>query len=303
MNVAEPVRKPSPTLATWLQASRPKTLMASAAPVVMGLAMASHSVPIQWTLAVLTLISAITLQIGTNYINDLFDFLKGGDRADRIGPTRVVQAGLVSVPQMKAGIGVVLGVCVLAGLFLAWRSGPYILGIGLVGVAMAFLYTVGPSPLAYNGLSDLMVLLFFGVLAVSGTVYVQTREIAAGPLIAGLGPGLISTALLTVNNIRDIGQDTRAGRKTLAVRFGVTFAKWEYLLCQAGAAAVPWVLVWRWEYPTAILLASLSGLLAIPVTLGVWRLSGGQLNRAMGQTSMLLLVHCLLYSGAWIFLS
>lgn len=285
----------------WLQAARPKTLIASVAPIAIGVAMASARTSILWPWAFLTLISAVALQIGTNYVNDLSDHLKGVDRADRVGPTRVVQAGLVSVRQMKIAIAVVMGLCVLTGLALVGRSGPFILSIGLAGVAMGFLYSLGPPQLSAYGLNELMVLAFFGVLAVAGAFYVQTGRVDAGVWLAGVGPGFLSMAILTVNNVRDAGQDARAGRRTLVVRCGTAFGRWLYAGCLAGAALVPWAL-WAggWLASAWSLLASASFLLGLPVMRQVQQKEGTALNAALGLTAGLLLFYCATFSLGWL---
>lgn len=289
-----------PPLSVWIQAARPKTLLASVAPVIMGLAMAHVHAVLQWPLAVLTLLGALCLQVGTNYVNDLYDYLKGADQPDRMGPTRVVQAGLVTVSQMRVGIGVIYGTALVLGGILVWQSGPFIFWIGLLGIGLGVLYTVGPAPLAYSGLSDLVVLIFFGVLAVSGTVYVQTSELMPAAFVAGIGPGLLAVAILTVNNIRDCEQDARAGKKTLVVRFGRNFGWWEYVICLLGAAAVPWILFHYFGLPVFSLLASACCLLGVPLIRHLWLRTGSALNRTLAQTSGLLLLFCLLLSAGWL---
>ncbi len=288
------------SLRAWILAARPKTLIASLTPVIMGLVLVYSTGSVDWPLAVLTLVSACTLQIGTNYVNDLYDFLKGADRSDRLGPTRAVQAGLVTPSQMRIGIGVVFLICMASGAIMVRTSGPLLLWLGVIGIGMGILYTAGPRPLAYNGWSDLMVLLFFGVLAVAGTVYVQTNQIDVQALIAGIGPGLISTGILVVNNLRDIEQDTRAGRRNLIIRFGRRFGRLEYTLCLLGAAVVPFVLFGLFDPPTTTLLPAASFLLALPVIRTVWTQEGPVLNKVLAQTSAILLVYCILFSLGWI---
>ncbi len=289
-----------PPLQVWVQAARPKTLIAGITPVCMGLAMVYSEAAVNWFLAALTLVSACTLQIGTNYVNDLYDFLKGADQPDRIGPPRVMQKGLVTAHQMRCGIAVVFLICMVAGAILVRTSGLFILWLGLFGIGMGILYTAGPWPLAYNGWSDLMVLLFFGILAVAGTVYVQTGQVDIRALIAGISPGLISTGILVVNNLRDIAQDTRSGRQNLIVRFGLRFGRWEYTFCMLGAAVVPFVLYLYAARPVITLLPSVCVLLALPVLWTVWNREGAILNRALAQTAAILLVFCLLFGVGWI---
>ncbi len=284
----------------WMQAARPKTLLASMAPILLGLAIASSSVPIDWPLAGLTLLSALALQIGTNFVNDLVDYLNGSDTAMRVGPPRAMQSGLLTIRQMQIGIALVFGICVATGLLLVQRSGTFILIIGVLGITMGILYTIGTSVLSLYGLSDFMVIAFFGVLAVAGTVYIQTGALSRSALLAGLAPGLLSTAILTVNNIRDIEQDARAGRRTWVVRFGIHFGRWEYLLCLVGAALIPWLLWQRGETARPALAASALLILGIPLLRQVWQQEGPALNRTLGLTAGLLLLHSAAFSLGWL---
>ncbi len=289
-----------PRLRVWLQAARPKTLIAGITPVIMGLAMVYSEAQVNWPLAALTLVSACTLQIGTNYVNDLYDYLKGADAPDRIGPPRVAQTGLVTTQQLRFGIAIVFLICMVSGAILIRTSGLFLLWLGLCGIGMGVLYTAGPRPLAYGVWSDLTVLFFFGVLAVAGTVYVQTGQVDFRAFIAGVSPGLMSTGILVVNNLRDVEQDTRAGRKNLIVRFGRRFGRWEYSVCMLGACIVPLILYRLAALPTLTLLPSVCALLSLPVMWTVWRSEGAILNRALAQTAAILLVFCLLFSAGWI---
>ena len=284
----------------WIQAARPKTLLASLAPILLGLGIASSEVQINWPLAGLTLLSAIALQVGTNFVNDLVDYLNGGDTEGRLGPVRAMQSGKLTIRQMMFGIFLVFGISVGAGLILVRQGGLFILLIGLVGIGMGILYTIGTSLLSLYGLSDFMVLAFFGVLAVAGTDYIQTGGLSPSAFVAGVAPGLLSVAILTVNNIRDIDQDKRAGRKTWVVRFGIVFGKWEYLFCLIGAAIIPLILFSLGMTSMAGLIASLSSLLGVPILIQVWTLEGKALNRSLGLTAGLLLVHSLVFSLGWV---
>ncbi len=285
----------------WIQAARPKTLLASLAPIQLGLAIASSEVPIQWPLAGLTLLSALTLQVGTNFVNDLVDHLNGSDTKARVGPLRAMQSGLISVRQMQLGIILVYGICVAAGLFLTLQSGNLILIIGVLGIAMGVVYTLGTSVLSLYGLSDFMVIIFFGSLAVAGTVYIQTGDVQPSALVAGIAPGLLSTAILTVNNVRDIVQDTRAGRRTWVVRFGLRFGRWEYLLCLVGAALIPlslYLLGGGAGLPS--LSATAIMILSIPLVRQIWTWQGKLLNRTLGFTAGLLMLHSVAFSLGWL---
>ncbi len=284
----------------WIQAARPKTLLASLAPIQLGLAIASSEVPIQWPLAGLTLLSALALQVGTNFVNDLVDHLNGFDTKARVGPLRAMQSGLISVRQMQLGIILVYGICVAAGLFLTLQSGNLILIIGVLGIAMGVVYTLGTSVLSLYGLSDFMVIIFFGSLAVAGTVYIQTGDVQPSTLVAGIAPGLLSTAILTVNNVRDIVQDARAGRRTWVVRFGLRFGRWEYLLCLVGAALIPLSLYFLGGASLPSLSATAIMILSIPLVRQIWTWQGKLLNRTLGFTAGLLMLHSVAFSLGWL---
>ena len=287
-------------LSIWVQAARPKTLVAGVAPVVIGLVMASTTVSLGWIAAGLTLLTSVGIQVGTNFINDFADWRRGADQPDRIGPQRVMQAGLLSPRAMTAGICLVFGSVLAAGTYLFLHSGPFVLAVGATGVLLGFLYSVGPSPLAYNGLSDLMVLLYFGVLAVAGTWYVQVGQVAAHVLLAGVAPGLLSTAILAVNNIRDQDQDRRAGRRTLVIRYGLGFGRWEYTLCCVVAAFVP-VLLWLLGYASPWILLASAGLVpSAGLIKEVWTLSGPVLNNTLARTAGLLVLYSGLFCLGWL---
>ena len=185
---------------------------------------------------------ALLIQVATNYANDLFDFEKGADTEFRHGPVRVTHAGMATPGMMRRAIAAVLVLTVLGGLYLVWRGGWPILVTGLISIAAGLLYTGGPRPLGYMGLGDVLVLVFFGPVAVAGTYYVQTLSVNSTVVLAGLAPGLLSVAMLVVNNLRDTKEDRRAGKKTLAVRFGRGFARFEYVAALAGACVLPLVL-------------------------------------------------------------
>ena len=285
----------------WIMAIRPKTLWAAVAPVIIGTAMAYADGKANWFAAVVTLFAAVMIQIGTNFANDYFDYLQGADTRERLGPTRVTQAGLVSPQTMKyAFIGVFL-LAFTAGMYLVWLGGLPILLVGLVSILFGILYTGGPYPLGYNGLGDIFVLIFFGPVAVGGTYYVQALEMNSIVLFAGLAPGLISTALLTVNNLRDVETDRRAGKRTLTVRFGVNFARMEYLLSIVIASLLPAALAFHknGNYYSIAAIAVL--FLAIPSIRLVFRESGTPvLNKALGETGKLLLIYSILFSIGWV---
>lgn len=193
--------------------------------------------------ALAALVGAGLLQIGSNFANDVFDFEKGADTEERLGPTRAVQAGLVSAAGMKRGMWLVFGLALLVGIYLTWVAGPVIIVIGLCSIAAAIAYTGGPYPLGYHGLGDVFVMLFFGFVAVLGTVYVQLGELTRLAWIASVPVGALATAILVVNNVRDCDTDREAGKRTLAVRFGKRAGIGEYIVLYAVSYLTP-PLVW-----------------------------------------------------------
>jgi len=294
--------KPRPTrLAVWIMASRPKTLWAAISPVIIGTALAYADRALHWPSALAALFGAIMIQIGTNLSNDYFDYLKGADQADRLGPKRVTQAGLIKPQTVKRGFMLVYGLALVAGLYLTWRGGWPILVICLLSIASGILYTAGPFPLGYLGLGDLFVLIFFGLVAVGGTYYVQALRITRHVMIAGIAPGLMSTAILTVNNLRDINTDRKAGKRTLAVRFGKTFARMEYLGSILGACLVPVLLVFLYPGHPYALAAMAVFLLAIPSIIRVFREEPGPIfNLILANTGRLLFIYSILFSIGWV---
>jgi len=257
-------------LATWLIAARPKTLCASVVPVLVGTALVPR---VDWLLFGCTLLSAVCIQVGTNYVNDALDFKRGADTAARLGPLRVTQAGLLSAAAVMRGAYVCFASAVALGVPLVVRGGWPIVIIGLASVTAAYLYTGGPYPLAYHGLGELFVLIFFGVVAVCGTVYVQTLAFDAASTIAGIAVGLLSVAILSINNLRDVDNDRLSNKKTLIVRLGATFGRIEIAL----AALLP--------FACAIVLRRYVPLLALPLALllivRVNRSEGTALNRCL----------------------
>jgi 1,4-dihydroxy-2-naphthoate octaprenyltransferase len=283
----------------WVLAARPKTLPAGLAPVLIGTAMAFADGRMYWPAALAAALGSLFIQIGTNYANDYFDFKKGADTHERLGPIRVTQAGLVTPGAMKSATVVVFSAALLVGAFLVYRGGLPIAAIGIMSILFGVLYTGGPYPLGYNGLGDIFVLMFFGPVAVGGTYFVQTLTITAPVILAGLAPGLFSVAILTVNNLRDIDSDRASGKKTLAVRFGRRFAVTEYVLCIVAACLVPPILIIAYDHSIWSVMASAAVLLAIPAMRAIATTSGTPLNHTLALTGRLLLIFSLLFSIGW----
>lgn len=275
----------------WIAAARPKTLGAAIAPVAVGCALAAKvSGKLDWTLAICTLGSCMALQIATNFFNDALDALKGADTQARIGPRRITASGAASAGAVKTAAWLMLGIAALLSLPLIEARGLPILFIGIPSLYFCFGYTGGPVPLAYRGLGELFVILFFGLVAVTGTVFVQTGEWLVYGLVAGLQIGCLSTVLIAINNLRDVEEDRRSGKRTLAVRLGVGFARVEIvlLILAAHALGVYWFTE-SWERVFTM------PLITLPVGLFVaWRVvvepPGRGHNRLLAMSGVQLLV-------------
>ncbi|MCU0288628.1 MAG: 1,4-dihydroxy-2-naphthoate polyprenyltransferase [Acidobacteria bacterium] len=285
---------------TWIMAGRPKTLPAAIVPVLMGTVMAYGNKAQHLPSALLALLAALLIQIGTNLVNDYADFKRGTDNGERIGPLRVSQAGLVTPVQMKRAIGIIFSAAVLVSLYLVYRGGWPVVIIGFFCILSGFLYTAGPYPLGYLGLGEIFVLIFFGPVALAGTYYVQALTVDWIVILAGFAPGLLSVAILTVNNLRDIEGDRKAGKKTLAVRFGRNFAIQEYFYSLIAACLIPIIIYLK----TGRYLASLAILTlffsAKPLKVVFSKTDGPSLNNALGDTGKLLLIYGILFSIGWL---
>jgi 1,4-dihydroxy-2-naphthoate octaprenyltransferase len=278
----------------WLQAARPKTLPAAATPVIVGTACAHACGGIAWGPALAALGGAFALQIGANFANDAFDAEKGADGADRIGPVRAVATGLISASAMKRAMAIAFAVAMVFGIYLTSVAGWPIIAIGLASIAAAFAYTGGPWPLGYHGLGDVFVFVFFGLVAVCGTAFVQLGRVPELAWWASVPVGALSTAILVVNNVRDRATDVRAGKRTLAVRFGRNAGIVEYALLVAIAYAIPAALA---PSHCARLLPLISLPLAIVRVRGLARAATGpEHNALLAATAQLLLVHGALFA-------
>ena len=246
----------------WILAARPKTLLATLAPIIVGTSL-SYKISgiINWPLSLLIILSAILLQIGSNYANDAYDFLRGADSGSRKGPKRMVQEGHLSIDSILNAMYFIFMVSVFIGYFLARIGGWPIVAIGLSSIIFAIIYTAGPYPLAYNGLGDVTVFVFFGIIATTGTAYLQLTDISIDVndfmvdiFIGSAAVGCLNTAILVINNLRDIDSDKLADKKTLAVKFGAKFTCYEFaLLLLINCFCYHW-LAYKWE--NYILLAS-----------------------------------------------
>lgn len=280
-------------------AARIPTLPAAVTPVLVGSAAAWSHGRFRPGVMLAALISSILIQIGTNFANDLFDFKKGADTEKRLGPVRVTQAGLLTPKQVEMGMWVTFGLAVVAGLYLIAVGGWPVLAIGLASIAAGILYTGGPWPLAYHGLGDVFTFIFFGVVAVCGTYFVHTGTIDVGAFVASLPVGMIVTAILVANNLRDIETDRLAGKRTLAVRLGARATKGQYIVMLALAYLIPVAMgINGWASSTLFWLPWLTLPMALRLIRVVLTQTGRDLIPALKGTGTLHLVFGLLFAAS-----
>ena len=290
---------PVSRLGVWILAVRPRTLPAAAAPVFVGSGLAVHHGRFALLPALAALVGALLIQIATNLANDYYDFVRGADTSERVGPVRVTQAGLLTPRAVHRGMVAALLAALLVGVYLVWIGGWPIVVIGLASLAAAVGYTAGPFPLAYHGLGDLFVFAFFGPVATAGTYHVQALSFSGEAVLAGAGVGALSTAILVVNNLRDRATDERAGKRTLAVRMGAGATRLQYLLLLATGAAVPPLGVALFGWPPATLSASLAlGLASVPARRVLAHRDPRELLPALGETARVLAVYGLMLGSA-----
>ena len=280
----------------WVIASRPKTMTAAIAPVLLGSALAYYEGAFDIITFFVILIAACLIQIGTNLTNDLFDYIKGADNNDRLGPKRAMQAGLILEPEMKRAIFIVFSLSICFGFYLALLGGWIIVGIGLLSILFAILYTGGPYPLAYNGLGDIFVFIFFGLIAVSGTYYLYTDYFSINSFILGSSAGCLATAILVVNNLRDVDNDKEYGKNTLAVYFGKKFTQFEYLLLMIIVYIIPIYISIDLGNKASIYIVYFTLPICIRLIIDVFYKKNSMLNETLETTAKLLLLYSLLFS-------
>ena len=293
--------KKSPVWSVWIEATRPKTLPAAVAPVLVGTALAAHGGSADYAAAGLCLLFALLIQIGTNFANDYYDFIQGADSASRVGPRRAVAAGLVRPEVMKRAMVAVFALAFAVGLGLIAWGGPGLIVIGVASIACGVAYTGGPFPLGYNGLGDLFVFVFFGLVAVGATFFVQTGEVTVDAILAAIPIGLLAANILVVNNYRDVETDRAAGKRTLVVRFGRGAARAQFDASLVVALAMPFVFWARGFSPWV-----LAPLLLAPVA---WRQARrlkasetpAELIALLGDTGKLVAGYAVLMSGGFWF--
>lgn len=283
----------------WFNAARPRTLPAAIAPVLVGTAAAvfAHGDLPRWGGFVAALVASILIQIGTNLANDYSDARRGADSADRLGPVRVTSAGLITPNRVLTATWIAFGLAALLGIYLAWLAGGIIIVVGVVSIAAGFLYTGGPKPYGYAGLGEVFVFLFFGLVSVNGSYYVQLEELSWLAFGLSVAVGMLSTAILVVNNVRDIDSDRRANKNTLAVRIGREKTRRLYVFLVLGAFFVLALTIVLNDGPWLALI----GLIALPlardpIAAVTGRTDGPSLNKALAGTGALLGIASLLTS-------
>ena len=283
----------------WLMAARPRTLPAAIAPVLVGTTAAVEvGGEIRVGAFVAALIGSVFIQVGTNLANDYSDAKRGADTADRLGPVRVTSSGLVAPRRVLVATWVAFGVAVLAGIYLVAVAGLVILAVGVASILAGVLYTGGPRPYGYEGLGELFVFLFFGLVAVNGSYYVQLERLAWLPFGLSLAVGFLVTAILVVNNVRDLETDRRAGKRTLAVRIGRRRTRRLYALLVATAfVAVPITLLATGGAAWGLLALGAAPLARRPLDAVMTRTDGPSLNAALAGTGALLAAFSVLLSA------
>ena len=288
------------SLNNWLIAIRPKSLSASIAPVIIGVSYAYHLSFFKPLIGLLTLTASLLIQIGANLANDVFDFEKGTDNENRIGPKRVTQSGLLSPNQVKIGMVYAFSSALLIGCYLAWIGGLPIIIIGTIAIISGYCYTGGPFPLGYYGLGDIFVIIFFGLIAVTGTFYLQGGELYdINAIFLGIIIGLMADCILIVNNIRDAENDIKTGKNTLAVLIGKRFSKIQYTIFSLIPFLYPFFLYY-YNTKLSIFIVLFCLPIAIKNIIDISIKSGSSLNIVLTNTARLQIIYTLLLAIGFI---
>lgn len=282
---------------SWLLASRPKTLLASVVPVMVGTALAINVDKFNPLVTLVALVCSLLIQIGTNFTNDLYDFYKGADTVSRKGPVRVLAAGLISVKEMKTGIIIAFLSAFILGLYLVYIGGIIILIIGVLSILAGIAYTAGPYPLAYKGLGDIFVFMFFGLIGTMGTFYLQANELSLPAFLSSIPVGSLITNILVVNNYRDIETDRIAGKNTLAVKLGKTFTQYQFIFLIFVSFIVPLLLFLFFDFKFWIFLPYLTLPVVYKTISMLFTLDGVQLNETLELTAKLSAMYGILFSA------
>ena len=280
----------------WILAARLKTLPAAASPVILGTALSYHDGVFHPFILLMTLLAAALIQIGANFANDVYDYQKGTDRDDRLGPKRATQSGLITPEKMKSAMWLIFSLAICIGFYLACIGGWPIVLIGLSSIAAGIAYTGGPYPLGYHGWGDMFVFIFFGLIAVPGTYYLQIGVISNLSIWMGAIMGMLSTAILVVNNLRDVDTDKLSGKRTLAVRMGKYFSKVQYSLLMILPFILPIYLWWISETELSLLLTIFSIPLSFHLIKQIFSLTGSDLNLVLHRTARFLFIFTVLLS-------
>lgn len=281
----------------WVLATRPRTLPAALVPVLVGSSIAINDGMFKPLAAIVALLCAILIQIGTNFVNDLYDFLHGTDKKDRIGPKRVVTSGLISIPEMKLGIIFVFGLSFVLGMYLVHLAGWEILLLGVISILAGIAYTAGPFPFAYNGLGDIASFLFFGLIGTVGTYYVQANEISPFAFWSSIPVGALITNILVVNNYRDREEDQSNGKNTLAVLLGEKFARLQYVFFMIVSYAILFVVYFTYKNSAWVFLPLISLPLSVKLIKMIFTLRGRELNKTLELTAKLSALYGLLFAA------
>lgn len=283
-------------LDAWILASRPKTLLAAVVPIIVGSSLAINDGKFRPVAALIALLCSILIQVGTNFVNDLYDFLAGTDRKERTGPQRAAASGILSVTEMKMGITITFGICFVLGLYLVYINGWEILIIGIVSIVAGIAYTAGPFPLAYNGLGDLASFLFFGLVGTVGTYYVQAQEISSTAFWSSIPVGALITNILVVNNYRDMIEDQSNGKNTLAVLIGDRFTRIQYVLFLIISYSILFVVYFTYKESLFVFLPLISLPLSLKLIKMIYSLKGRELNKTLELTAKLSALYGLLFA-------
>lgn len=281
----------------WILASRPKTLLAAIVPVVVGTSIAVHDGVFKPFVALIALLCSLLIQIGTNWVNDLFDFLHGSDKKERLGPQRAAASGLLTKREMELGILFNFGLSFILGMYLVYIGGTFIFIIGVASIFAGVAYTAGPFPLAYKGLGDIAVFLFFGFVGTIGTYYAQSLAITPMSFWASIPVGALITNILVVNNYRDYEEDELNGKNTLVVIFGERFGRLQYVTFMILSYAILFVVYFTFKNSLLIFLPLLSLPLAVKLIKMIYTLRGSELNKTLELTSKLSALYGLLFAA------
>ena len=285
------------SLKNWMQAARPKTLTAAYTPVIIGASLAYLQDSLNLLVSLIALLCATLIQIGTNFANDYYDYKKGSDRADRVGFKRMTAVGLIEPEKMKLAAFVTMFLAFLSGLYLVNVGGVTILAIGISSLVFGIMYTGGPFPLGYNGLGDIFVFVYFGIVATMTTYYLNTLEWSSTSFWASVIPGALSTNILVVNNLRDVAQDKLSGKKTLGVLLGEKALQWEYTLLLALALAIPPHFYFRLDASLCIFFPYLSVPLSLKLLAEIWsHQKKSTLNGTLEKTAAFMFVYGILFT-------